>query len=406
MTGHDRLGILEDAPRWWPNFVPPEFTETDQLEIERYCKKIVENVVNEKGMTPWERWKALTAMQIPDRPMVHMFIDPIAISRVLDCWSYSLKPGYDMYNYPELFVKANLAWVAKFNYDLPCVYTLWAAISMVEWGGSSKAKMVPTLMPTSIDPPVKTDDDWDRIHLPDVHRDGLLPASLWAIRKTKEFMKKYGVSDLMPLMGYTEFCPYPPAILLGMKGSLVAIKRRPELAHKAAELLTQFNIDYDKAMREAGADITISSGELGVAGMEQGKLFDKYYLRIAKEAGPNHLFADSGMGVSSLEYRCQTGSIGETGWLATTDNPIELQKRLAREYKKVFGVLPINAPALTAQGDPKKLEETLKNTIKTCAGPGFFQTVHLDYWATQENLEIFVNTAKIYGKEIYKELRK
>ncbi len=68
--------------------------------------------------------------------------------------------------------------------------------------------------------------------------------------------------------------------------------------------------------------------------------------------------------------------------------------------------MPINAPALTAQGDPKKLEETLKNTIKTCAGPGFFQTVHLGYWATQENLEIFVNTAKIYGKEIYKELRK
>jgi len=402
-----RLGAMENAPIWWPNFVAPNFTESEQLEFERYCKKILDNVTAEKGMTPWERWKATTAGEIPDRPMVHMFIDPIAVSRVLDCWSYSLKPGYDLYNYPQLFLKANLAWIARFNYDLPCVYSLWAAISMVEWGGRSKAKLMPGMMPSMIEPVVKTEADFDRVHVPDITRDGLLPPSIWAIRKQKEFMKKYGVSDVMPLTAYTEFVPYMPAVLLGMKEGFAAIKRKPELTHKHAEITTQFNIDYNKAMREAGADITISSGESGVAGLEKAKEFDKYYLRIAEESGPSNLFADSGLGVSTLELRNQTGSLGPTGWLATADNhPLDLQKRLAAEYKKIFGVLPVNAPELTPGHDPKNVEEILKKAIKTCAGPGFFQSVHLDYWATQENLDTFVRVPKEYGKELYKELRK
>ena len=406
MTANPRLGIVENAPRWWPDFKPPEFGEHESLEIERYCKKIVENVSKEKGMTPWERWKTTTAGEIPDRPMVHMFIDPIAVSRVLDCWSYSLEPGYDLYNYPELFVKANLAWVARFNYDLPCVYSLWAAISMVEWGGVSKAKLMPRMMPSMIDPPVKTEADLDRIHMPDITRDGFLPPSIWAIRKVKEFMNKYGVSDVMPLTGFTEFVPYMPAVLLGMKGGLAAIKRTPEFTHKIAEILTPFNIEYNKVMQEAGADITISAGESGVAGLEKAKEFDKYYLKIAKESGPNNLFADSGMGVSTLELRCQTGSYGPTGWLATADNaPLDLQKRLATEYKRIFGVLPINAPELTPGRDPKKLEEKMKQCIKTCAGPGFFISVHLDYYATQECLDTFVRTPKEYGREVYKGLK-
>jgi hypothetical protein len=398
---------LENAPVWWPNFVAPNFTEQYQLEIERYCKKILENVTAEKGMTPWERWKATVAGEIPDRPMVHMFVDPVAVSRVLDCWSYSLKPGFDLYNYPELFLKANLAWMARFNYDIMNVYTLWGAISMIEWGGNAKAKLCPSMMPAMLEPPVKTEADLDKIHQPDITRDGFLPPSIWTLRKIKEFMNKYGVSSVMPLMGYIEFAPYDPSILLGIRNGLATVKRAPALAHKCAEILTKFNVDYDKAMQEAGADLTCSSGELGVAGLEKAKEFDKYYLKIANEGGPKHLFADSGLGVSSLEFRCKSGSYGPTGWFATADtHPPELQRRLATEYKKVFGVLPFNAPELTPGRDPKKLEEMLKQCIKTCAGPGFIQTIHLDYWSTQANLDTFVRVPKEYGKELYKEIKK
>jgi uroporphyrinogen-III decarboxylase len=398
-----RLGILEDAPRWWPDFKPPEFTEEDQSEIERYCRKIVENVGKEK-ITPWERWKTTTSLGIPDRPIIQMFADPCAVSRVLDCWSYSLKPGYDMYNYPKLFVKANLAWVAKFNYDMPCVYTLWAAISMVEWGGSSKAKLLPEMMPASIDPPIKTEADWDRIHVPDIHRDGLLPPSIWAMRKIKEFMKKYDLSKVIPLMGFTEVAPYPAVlILMGIKKGLAAIKREPEhVHHRAAELLLQFNIEYVKAMQEAGADVTVSAGELGVGGLERGKPFEKYFLELIRAVGPNHLFLDSVMGEPQLEHRCETGSIG-TGWICTTDIPFDLQRRLATKYKKVFGVQAVNPPELTRK--PSEVAENTKKAIKTCAGPGFFIVCNQDYYSKIENLDTYVKTAKEYGREVYKELK-
>jgi hypothetical protein len=402
-----RIGALENPPIWWPHFVGPSFTEFEQAECERYCKKIIENVAAEKGMTPWERWRATVAGEIPDRPMVHMFVDPIGVSRVLDSWSYSLKPGFDLYNFPQMFMKANLAWIARFPADIMNVYTLWGAISMIEWGGNSRAKMMPRMMPSMIEHAVKTEADLEKIHLPDINQDGFLPPSIWTLRKIKEFLKKYDVASVLPLMGYIEFAPYDPAVLMGIKGGLVAIRRDPGLTHKCAEIETQFNINYDKAMQEAGADLTCSSGELGVGGLERAKEYDQYYQRIANAGGPNHMFADSGLGVSVLEFRNKSGSYGPTGWFATADNhPLELQRRLATEYKKVFGVLPFNAPDLTPGHSIQNEEEMLKNTIKVCAGPGFLQTIHLDYWSTPEHLDAFVRVPREYGKELYKGLRK
>jgi hypothetical protein len=286
---------------------------------------------------------------------------------------------------------------------------------MLEFGGASRAKLEPRMMPSPIKPPVRTmgvppgttETDFAKVYMPDITRDGFMPPSIWTIRKIKEFMKKYGAADVIPLLAYIEHMPYPPFPLTGIKEGFAAIKRLPELTHKMAEFMTPFNIEYLKAMREAGADIISSSSELGTGGLEKAKEFDKYFVRIANELGPNHICADSGLGVSTLEFRCQTGSIGPTGWFATADNhPLELQRRLATEYKKIFGVLPFNAPELTSSRDPKHVEELLKQCIKTCAGPGFFQTVHLDYWSTQANLDTFVRVPKEYGRELYKDLRR
>jgi hypothetical protein len=74
MGEKSRVGVLENAPPWWPNFKPPEFTEEDLCEFERYCMKIVENVQKEKGMTPWERWK--TTLE----------------------WAYLIGPSYTCFN--------------------------------------------------------------------------------------------------------------------------------------------------------------------------------------------------------------------------------------------------------------------------------------------------------------------
>ena len=407
MTENPRLGIVEDAPLWWPNWKAREFTEKDQCEIERYCRKIVENVSKEKGMTPWERWKTTLALGIPDRPIVWMLVDPCAVSRALDCWSGSFKPGYDMYNYPESFVKANLAYVAKFQHDQVCAYTLWGAITMVEWGGSCRVRMSPNMQPAPIDPPVKTEADWDRIHMPDVHRDGFLPLSIWAFRKIKEFMNKYGVSEVMPLMTFTEIVVDLGAvcILMGMRWGMAAMKRTPELCHKACKLLLTHNIDFIKAMQEAGADISMSSKENNWQGLEVAKQFQKYDVELAKAVDRgNHIFLGSTVGDAGaeLENQCAVGGYG-TGWYLPNDIPYDVQRRVATKYKKVFLCETTKVPLLTRKASD--VAESVKQGIKACAGPGFVVATNQDAHATIENLDTYVRTAKEYGREVYKGLK-
>jgi hypothetical protein len=91
--------------------------------------------------------------------------------------------------------------------------------------------------------------------------------------------------------------------------------------------------------------------------------------------------------------------------MATADTtPMEVIKRVGNECKLAFGVLPCNAPDLTR--DAKHVDEILKNAIKVCGGPYYFQSIHLDYWATQECLDQFVRTPKEFGKEFYASLKK
>jgi len=161
-------------------------------------------------------------------------------------------------------------------------------------------------------------------------------------------------------------------------------------------------------MREAGADITISSGELACSGIEKGKPFNKYFLEIANAAGPNHLWCDSAMGEVDIEYRCQTKSFGTesgTGWYAPCDIPFDYQRRLATEYKKVFGVIAGSPPSFSPPRTPSDVAETVKKCIKACAGPGFFVSCNQDYFSTIDNLSAYVKTAQEYGKELYKELK-
>ncbi len=54
-------GSMENAPKWfntlWTMLEFP-FSEEEELEIERFCQKIKQNIEKDK-MTPWERWNAM-----------------------------------------------------------------------------------------------------------------------------------------------------------------------------------------------------------------------------------------------------------------------------------------------------------------------------------------------------------
>jgi len=395
-----RLGILENAPPWWPNFKPPDFTEEDLREMERYCTKIVENL-KEEEMTPWERWKVTMQLGIPDRPVVFNMPLMLAVSRALDCWSDSLKPGIDMYHYPKLALKAHFIWNARFNIDTlyPYPYTY----GDTEWGYQSRAKLLPYAAPAWVDPPLRTPDDFDKIHLPDMKRDGFYPAYFWTLRKAKEFMKKYGIP--MPL--HAAFCgdPYStPSILRGLKQYVMDIKRNPDLMKKCVEIATKHVVNYGKACLEAGADVMGCCAWSGIAGLEAYKPYDKYQIEAVKAIGADKFVWMYGFDQSpTLEYQCQTGSM-PIGWYCTHETPIELSRRVATKYKKIFA--NFFDPLIVVHGPPEAIIDTVRKNINVGAGPGFiFLHSAVDYWCPLEYVELVVKTAKEYGKEVYKGLR-
>jgi uroporphyrinogen-III decarboxylase len=405
MGEKSRVGVLENAPPWWPNFKPPEFTEEDLCEFERYCMKIVENVQKEKGMTPWERWKTTLEWGIPDRPVVRSLTFCNTVGRALDCWSDSLKPGIDMWWYPKLALKAHFAWNARFNVD--AMYYNVITYGETEYGGRSRAKLVPYAAPAVIDPPIKTEEDWENVHVPDLNRDGYYPVYLWIVRKSKEFFKKYGISDLMPISA--AFCGHPTdqaIVLYGMKKYLLFWKRNPEILHKCAQFDLPFKIQYAKALLEAGADQLMLCSMGAPGGVEAFKPFTKYWLEIHKALTPPGVEHALGFAnPQTFEYMCETGCIGIGFYYSSTEAPTEPIVKIARKYKKYFS--PLIDFLITALGPPQRIIDAVKENINMCAGPGYvFYHPPMDYWTPLENYDLAIRTAKEYGREVYKNLQK
>ena len=401
----ERVGELENAPPWWPHWKEPDFTEEDLCEIERYCKKIVENVSKEKGMTPRERWKTTLELGMPDRPFVAIQQCNLPVSRVLDCWSDSLKPGIDLHWYPKLCLKGHLAWTARFNHDWvhPYIFTY----GETEWGGSSKGKVLPYAAPAQTEAPIKTEADFETIHVPDFNRDGFYPPYLWMVRKIKEFMKKHGVADIMPMKA--DFCAAPSIagyILRGIKQYMVDVKRNPEMARRCAELDLKFKIQYGKAVLEAGADFMGCCSFGGFMGLETYKKadVDKYDLALAKALPPKSFTYQFGFDQSpSLEYMCQTGSM-VLGWICDPATPMEMQRRVATKYNKIM--MPVTESLILLRGPPEAIIEHMKNNIKQGAGPGYsFSLAVGDYVSRSEYIDLAIKTAKEYGAEVYKGLK-
>ena len=394
------LGTLDNPPPWWPNFQPPQFSEEELREIEGYCQKIVENYEREK-ITPWERWKITHELGIPDRPFIwHHSLNTCA-GRVLDCWSKSLKPGYDLWFYPKLALKAHLLWNARFNAD--CVATWGFTRGEIGWGGSSRIRLHPYLQPITVEPILRSPKDWDRIHEPDPYRDGFYPQYLWEVRKIKEFMKKYGIAKYAPLFASIGDDPVNfVSFILGEKGGAGyrAFRKRPELVQRCAELDLNFKIKLGKALIKEGADVLTCIGLGGIAGLEAWGPFNKYWIELNRALTPSGMtwmmLTDQSQ---VLEYMFETGAIPTRFWVDHL-TPSDFVAKVSRKWKKVFA-LSLD-PQLLVHGPSDQLVETVKNTIKTCAGPGFIFGLNIcNYNSQAEYIDMASKTAEEYGKKVY-----
>lgn len=406
MADNTRLGVLENAPPWWPNFMPPEFTDEDIQEIKRHCEKILENISKEKGMTPRERWEATLKYEIPDRPLVTNVPWNLALTRVMDCWSDSLKPGIDLWWYPKLFVKSIFAWVARFGIDFPIFYPL--TYGETEFSVNSKTKITPYSHPYQYDPPIKTMDDLAHLHLPDVYHDGFFPAHLWVYKKTKEFMKEFGVLDVMPIWMAPATCPLATILcaVMGMEGTLKAWRRNPELVHKCMEFTTQHFVNHAKAVLELEPDTLWCCSLASLSNkLDDYKPYDKYYLEAVRAIAPSKIaWTPSFDQSNTLEYQAQTGS-ASLGWMPTYETPMEVVVGLARKYKLICGYY--NNPLDFLSASKERIIELVKNNIDCGAGPGFIYSNPgvIDYTTPHETIDLIIKTAKEYGREVYNGLR-
>src|SRR4030043_1613541 len=97
---------LENAPNWYGTPLDQlrfEWSHEEELEIERYCEKILKNASAEE-MTPRQRFEATMAGRKRDRLLIEaLYFNPYAV-QTLNSAADVLKP-IDVCRNPKLLVK-------------------------------------------------------------------------------------------------------------------------------------------------------------------------------------------------------------------------------------------------------------------------------------------------------------
>lgn len=235
--------VIENAPDWYNTPFEDldfEWSKEEEVEIERYCERILKNVEEEGGMTPKERFMAFQWCKDKDRMVVGCLHGNVWSTRTLDSGADAIKP-IDVHRYPKLFVKAHLATMARFKLDFNNLHTINYGEDM--WGGQSR--MVdygnPILVPP---PPIKKFEDIEGMPAPDPMKDGLYPGYLWANREYRRIINKYN----LPIPVHASICPGTIAlVMMGMTGFSefpMVLRRDPEVVkygiEKGLEFLKKF----------------------------------------------------------------------------------------------------------------------------------------------------------------------
>jgi len=392
-------GSMEDAPKWfntpWTKLDFP-FSEEEELEIERYCQKIKQNIEKDK-MTPWERWNAMVNGQEVD--MIHVQIHPETTYSIkaLDGYADAVKP-IDSFKHPKLFLKAHLASIARFGSFVPQIYSYSYGES--EWGG--KAKYLERAHPVMIEPGVKTPEDVDRLVVPDPRKDGAYPGMLWMIHNMKAAFKKYGLGEMIPVGAS---CCTPPEWIVGqsmrgLKAGFLEPMKNPDLWHKEIRKTTDFAIQYAKALREAGADIVWCCQHHSAWPPKVFKDHIAQYCGEFAKKGPLDGWAYAGNQEAHVQIAADAGAYDPFQFLQfATETPVEAMRKFTKEINKAYICCEPDKAILT---DLPTLEATVKQHIKigtSTPGVGFGMAVGaIDYWTPPQNVDAFIKYVKQFGK--------
>ena len=393
---------LEGAPYWYSTHLDQlsfEWSYEEELEIERYCDKILKNIAEEE-MTPRQRFEATMAGRERDRLLIEaLYFNPYAV-QTLDSAADALKP-IDVCRNPKLLVKAHLATLARFALDLPALYPISYTHDL--WGG--RAQMTEYGNPRMVgDPPIKSVADLESVEVPDPEKDGLYPGYLWACREIKRIFTKHGVDKVMPLW-ISIIGPLVTSMesMIGWNQFLIALHKNPELCRRTMELATEWAIKFGQAAIDAGADCLVMCAYPGVMPIKGNEWMIEYYVNIGKALGYQvplwfALTYEKALAWFPVIYEKEAvGPKSFRGWLCAE---MDYQKVVdfSREHDlycscALSDSVLLNGPISAIEEETKRRCEYGKSHSKFAIG-----MAAVDYLTPPANFEAAIAAAKRYGK--------
>jgi hypothetical protein len=217
-----------DYPRTWnqPHF-SHQWTETEELILERSRQKMVERAQREK-MMPRERVIRDFYGKDPDRIPFHPGYSMNYGARILDSFAETppVLHNRDLIEYPNLDVTAVALWYARFPGDMISHNSTTFGEEVL----TRKFRLVEHGPPLAIEGACKTKEDmeWYLDNVPDPAQRGLYPVFLWTVKQLFKAFPEF------PQMG--SCCAGPMAsasFLRGQREFLLDVRKNPEMAELA-----------------------------------------------------------------------------------------------------------------------------------------------------------------------------
>ncbi len=405
-----RVGKMEGAGPYYGiplEKLDLEWSREEELEIERYCEKILKNCAEEE-MTPMERFRATMEGKPRDRQLIETWFFPLYAIRTLDSFADALKP-IDSYRYPKLLVKSHFATVARYKLDKFVISAINYGENIFGWN----SKLIEYGNPVTVgDPVIKSVEDLEGLELADPRKHGMYPQYFWIGQEVRRIFAKYGLDKVMVLDVSICGCPIMYAMLgmVGMTQYLLGLRKNPELCKRTTALGAEFAIKYGKAMVElVKPDIMAMCNFIGIVPIKGNEWIVDEFAKVGKAVAPlgvpMYLGTTFNQAIEWLPVLWERGAVGpqKRTWcgIAVTGD-VEDYKSLIdwsveHDLYCCCGIkdkIVLSGPISLIEEEEKKRAEYGKRCRKYVAGAGS----SIDYWTPQAYYQATVEACRKYGK--------
>jgi len=252
--------------------------------------------------------------------------------------------------------------------------------------------------PRGVGSVVETEEDVDKLDIPDPHRHGRMP--IW-IEAANIIAKRVGKK--VWIMGRADQGPFDLAAeLRGIERFVIDLYRNPSLAHGLLRKTTEAGVEFAKAMYETGVHMTAFGESIGGPDFVSPKLYEEFAYPYEKEAiqelkraGIPVSLHICGAATPILTLMADTGAT-----ILEIDQKVDIgeAKRLVGDKVTLMGNLdPTNVLFL---GTPQKVEQECRECVeKAGRGGGLILSSGCDVpmWTKFRNLDAMMRATKRYG---------